>query len=120
MARLDRETFLQEQAPDSTYIDNLFSLYQEYEASPYSTEVLIRMGETITDKDPHLSSWLSACEKQMNRYADYFRIGCLANLYKRITAPIFYTSIPQIVYPGINTPFDFTYSHIDRLVMSIV
>lgn len=119
MARLDRETFLQEQAPDSTYIDNLFSLYREYEASPYSTEVLIRIGETITDKDPHLSSWLSACEKQMNRYADYFRIGCLANLYKRITAPIFYTSIPQIVYPGINTPFDFTYSHIDRLVMSI-
>ncbi len=119
MARLDRETFLQEQAPDSTYIGNLLSLYREYEASPYSTEILTRIGETITDKDPHLSTWLSACEKQMNRYADYFRIGCLANSYKRITAPIFYTSIPEIIYPGINTPFDFTYSHIDRLTMSI-
>lgn len=119
LARLDRERFLQEQAPDSAYTGRLLALYREYETLPFSTEALISAGEVMTAQEPLLATWLSACEKQMKRYADYPRIGCLRNLYLSITAPLFYATVPEVVYPDKVTDFTFTYSRADSLTLHI-
>lgn len=119
LARLDRERFLQEQAPDSTYARRLLALYREYETLPFSTEALISAGEAMTAQEPLLATWLSACEEQMQRYADYPRIGCLRNLYLSITAPLFYATVPEVVYPDKVTAFTFTYSRADSITLHI-
>ncbi len=88
LARLNRERFLQEQAPDSAYAGRLLALYRTYETLPLSTEALISAGEVMTPQTPQLEEWLSACESQMDRYAGYPRIGCLRNLYLSLTAAL--------------------------------
>lgn len=45
LARLNRERFLQEQAPASAYAGRLLALYRAYETLPLSTEALISAGE---------------------------------------------------------------------------
>lgn len=119
LARLNRERFLQEQAPDSAYAGRLLALYRAYETLPLSTEALISAGEVMTPQTPQLEEWLSACESQLERYAGYPRIGCLRNLYLSLTAPLFYATVPEVVYPGRETPFAYSYSRADSVVMHL-
>jgi len=122
LERIEYAQTIQNSSP--LYLENLKQLAQEYENTPYVTEVLYKEALYY---EQHLSSTpltdrekaLTIAQEGIKKYPTYKRIGLLKQLIEEIKHPILSVSTTSTIFQGTNLQLNITYANINKLQVKI-
>lgn len=110
------------------YLASLDSLYTRYAGNDYAAAIWERRIETLVDityrsgkldADPINEAILALCQKAIETYPNYTRIGFFQNKLKEMQNPEIQVSIPAVTYPDSELQVDLRYKNLGSICIKV-